>query len=56
MQKFELTQDQGKAVQEVLRRYVTEELEPRLRLGDFDAAGEAQKDINYINDLINLFE
>lgn len=59
---FILDQQQGKAVQEILRRYVGEELEPRVDrasafyLSDPDAIASVQKDIDYIEELAKLFD
>lgn len=52
---FLLQYQQGKAVQEILNRYVSEELE--LRLGeDEEADTDINKDIVYIQGLAELFD
>lgn len=63
---YHLTEQQGKAVQEVLNRYVNEELKPRLDFPDEDmwsdpegvedARRETDKDIDYITGLAKLFD
>lgn len=52
---FALTYDQGKAVQEILNRYVNEELEPLTEYADLDVASQALRDIDYIKGLAQLF-
>jgi hypothetical protein len=58
---FHLTYDQGKAVQEILLRYLHEELEPDqkalFRVGDMeDSHDQLTKDIEYIEGLAKLFD
>lgn len=61
--RYHLTERQGKAVQEILNRYVSEELRPKVLHisaleGDMveEAIGEVQKDIDYITGLAKLFD
>jgi hypothetical protein len=54
---YVLEHDKAKQVQEILRRYMSEELRPRLDLaphGDVDR--DVRKDIDYINELARLFD
>lgn len=58
---FVLGYDKGKQVQEILNRYVGEELMPRTNQWsplwvDSEDAAEAQKDIDYITGLARLFD
>ena len=62
---FFLTYDQGKQVQEILSRYLNEELMPSLTGMDEiflsedqieELNRETQKDISYIKELIKLFD
>lgn len=55
---YHLTNAEGKAVQEILNRYVNEELRPKLvaPLAFSEESTEINKDIAYIEGLAKLFE
>lgn len=58
---FTLSYQQGKQIQEVLQRYVREELRPRTLVASVYFAGSEQqhsllRDIEYISTLAALFE
>ena len=55
---FILSYDQGKQVQEILNRYIGEELQPMIDNDelDDDSQADVQKDINYITGLAKLFD
>lgn len=63
---YSLTNAQGRAVQEVLRRYIGEELKPQLEASDEarwsnpeetdEYVASVQKDIDYIEGLAKLFD
>lgn len=59
---FKLSYNDGKAVQEILNRYVNEELRPRLHTNNSfhgvedDEDFQVSKDIDYIEGLAKLFD
>lgn len=55
---YVLNYNDGKAVQEILNRYVNEELRPRIgtMFEDEDYKASLQKDIDYITELAKLFD
>lgn len=48
-----ISEQKGKQVQEILNRYINEELKPQLEFDDTDVI---QKDIAYIENLAKLFD
>lgn len=56
--EFVLSYNEGKQVQEILNRYVSEELQPMIDndMLDDDGREDVQKDIDYIGELAKLFD